>query len=163
VAKIKQHCRSYARIEHWGDLGLHMVNADAYSYFIYVDPLIAMYDHPNEYVQVKIKDRDSDKSKSMYPGEIIGKMSISKIENIDEAGAYSKIVLYIGSADKLLDCNKKTQLIKGQIEEHRYIFPHKEFKCFLETIKAMDDQQSKFKKLKRGTRVICKKSNIQKL
>lgn len=153
-----KYSRSYARIEYWDRgkrLGLHMVNADSCFYYVYVEPLQAMYENQGKYVQVKQKDSSSKKDKSLYPGEIIGKMHMSKITDIEDPGVYMTIQLYMGPAEKKLDCDNQERKIKGQIEEQRYIFPYKEFKCFLETIKAMDDQHNNFKNLKRKCLVIC--------
>lgn len=151
--------RSYARIEYldWsGTLGLHMVNADSNSFFIHAEPLLAMYEYRDDYVRIKPKNKNCETSDSIYPGEIMGKMSFLKISDIEKKSINTSILIniYIGPAGKALYYNEETQQIKGQIEEHKYIFPDKEFKIFLETIKAMDEQQSKFKNLKRNSLVI---------
>lgn len=153
-----KYSRSYAKIEYWDKgrrLGLHMVNADSSSFYVYVEPLLAMYENQRKFVQVKIKDNTPKKEKSIYPGDIIGEMYMSKISDIEDPGVYMTIKLYFGPVEKKLDCDNQERKIKGQIEEQRYIFPQKEFKCFLETIKKMDDQHNDFKNLKRTSLVIC--------
>ena len=129
--KYYNYKRSYAQIRYRnGELGLHMVNPDADDFFIYAEPLIAMYEYPGEYVLVKIRDKEIENNTHDYQGEIWGKMSVSNVIKPEDTELYASILLCFGPAGKALEFNKREKKFKGVVDEHRYTFPFDEFEGF---------------------------------
>ena len=156
--KYYNYKRSYAQIRYRrGELGLHMVNPQANDFFIFAEYLIAMAEYPDEYILVKIRDKEIDNNTHDYQGEIWGQMTISNVINPEDTEMYASILLCFGPAGKALKFNERDRKFKDVVEEHRYTFPFDEFEGFLIALEAMAIQETDFKALKRGSSVLTKR------
>ena len=156
--KYYNYKRSYAQIRYRkGELGLHMVNPRANDFFIFAEYLIAMSEYPDEYILVKIRDKEIDNNTHDYQGEIWGQMTISNVINPEDTEMYASILLCFGPAGKALKFNERDRKFKEVVEEHRYTFPFDEFEGFLIALEAMAIQEKNFKALKRGSSILTKR------
>lgn len=134
-----------------------MVNPQANDFFIFAEYLIAMAEYPDEYILVKIRDKEIDNDTQDYQGEIWGKMTLSNVIKPEDTEMYASILLCFGPAGKGLKFNERDRKFKDVVEKHRYTFPFDELEGFLIAIEAMAIQEKDFKALKRGSSILTKR------
>nr|WP_319492410.1 hypothetical protein [uncultured Desulfobacter sp.] len=134
-----------------------MVSPQANDFFIFAEYLIAMAEYPDEYIQVKIRDKEIENDTHDYQGEIWGKMTISDLIKPEDSEMYASILLCFGPAGKAMRFDDSERKFKDVVEEHRYTFPFDEFEGFLIAVEAMAVQEKDFKALKRGSSILTKR------
>lgn len=143
--------RSYGRII-WRNniLGFQMVNPYGDQYFIYAEPLINVFINPGQPVRIKRKDKKINKNADHHPGEIFS--SINEISS--ENKVYTKLTLFYGAAEKLINFSADGTRLMEVINEQEFVFPKSEFTRFAKSIEAMHSQHTKYTLLMMNTEVL---------
>ena len=132
--------RSYGQIQ-WrqGRLGLLMVNPHQQQFFLFAEPLLMMLEKPDEYIQVKRRDRKPEKAIAYHGGDIWG---VS--ENI---GENCLISLFYGPLKDNLRYDQDSGEVLNVIDTQSYSFPKTELTHFKASIDQMMKQKDTFSRL----------------
>lgn len=129
--------RSYAQIR-WqkSKLGLLMVNPSREKFFIHAEKLVWMFNHRDEFLVVKERDRVLSRAVGYYPGMVMG--------TLDHQDTSYRVTLYIGEPYRDIGYNKETSQLTHFMHTMEYLFPCDELTKYHEVISIMTSQQATF-------------------
>ncbi len=120
-------------------LGLLMVNSQRQSFFIFAEPLLSLFKHPEAYARVKHRDRKPEGATRYHGGDILASIDIGDEESV--------ITVYLGPLDQRLTLDKKSGTPKGFFTTQGFRFPTEELEVFGSALEFMQDQNKEFDSL----------------
>jgi len=115
--------------------GLELVSP-GHRYYIYAEPLIALYAEPGRYKVVKNRDKRPDKAIGYHPGQILGRM-----DRVDNDWLRLTLILGEGCQDIEPDGNGG---LRNVLREHQHYMPFKEWSLYVTCLKLVLRQRAVF-------------------
>lgn len=131
--------RAYGQIVWRGPrVGLHLVNQDNESFFLYPEPLMALSEDASVYTLVKRRDRRPERAIGYHPGAVYA--------TLEEDGDDSILTLLLFEAENRQPFNAEGE-IQGVHFDQVYRLPKPELAAFISCLKTMVIQHREFKML----------------
>lgn len=145
--------QTLAQIRWYQDrLGLMLVNDQRDRFFLRAEKLVELYNRPDEYLTVKLRDRKPGRAIGYHGGEVVGNM-------YRDGGQYI-LTMYLWPLMQNVKFDHDQGVPVGFISTQTYILPSDEMNAYINAITFMLNRKLEFEDLIRAAEATPISTNV---